>query len=151
MTQREAVLGLMDGRAEFAVALLVRDECVRQGLTAMLSSLAMVRDVTIWDDIDADLDFDILVLRFGDVSVAAAGRLAQDAWRHGKKILLLLNSVHEDMIDAIAAIPSDGFLVQDELTSASLAATVARVTDGDAPTSTMPAMPCWRTGWRTGC
>jgi two-component system, NarL family, nitrate/nitrite response regulator NarL len=141
MTQREAVLGLMDGRAEFAVALLVRDECVRQGLTAMLSSLAMVRDVTIWDDIDADLDFDILVLRFGDVSVAAAGRLAQDAWRHGKKILLLLNSVHEDMIDAIAAIPSDGFLVQDELTSASLAATVARVTDGDAPTSTMPAMP----------
>ena len=45
-----------------------------RGLTAMLSSLVMVREVTIWDDIEADLDFDILVLRFGDVSVAAAGR-----------------------------------------------------------------------------
>jgi DNA-binding NarL/FixJ family response regulator len=138
MAQREAV---MDRPAEFAVALLVRDECVRHGLTAMLSPLAMVRGVTACDDtdddIDTDLDFDIFILRFGDVSVAAANRLAQDAWRRGKKIILLLNGVHEDMLDAIAAIPSNGFLVQDELTSASLAATVARVTDGDAP---MPAM-----------
>jgi DNA-binding CsgD family transcriptional regulator len=119
MTRREAVLNLMDGPAEFEVALLVRDECVRQGRTAMLGALVMVRDVTIWDDIDVDLDFDILVLRFGVVSAAAAGRLAQDAWLRGKKILLLLNRVQDDMLDAIAAIPSNGFLVQDERTSAS--------------------------------
>jgi two-component system, NarL family, nitrate/nitrite response regulator NarL len=137
MTQRDAVLDLMERPAEFEVALLVRDECVRQGLTAMLSSLVIVRGVTIWNDIGANLDFDIFILRFGDVSVAAADLLAQDARRRGKKILLLLNGVQEDMLDAIAAIPCNGFLVQDELTSASLAATVARVTAGDAP---MPAM-----------
>jgi two-component system, NarL family, nitrate/nitrite response regulator NarL len=134
MAQRAAV---MDRPAEFEVALLVRDECVRQGLMAMLRSVVMVRGVTIWDDVDANLDFDIFILRFGDVSVAAADRLAQDAWRRGKKILLLVNRVHEDMLDAITAIPSNGFLVQDDLTSESLAAAVARVTDGDTP---MPAM-----------
>jgi two-component system, NarL family, nitrate/nitrite response regulator NarL len=130
---------------EFGVALLVHDECVRQGLTAMLSSLVMVRGVTVWDDIprissvatDADLDFDICILRFGDASPTATDRLARDVWRCGKKILLLLHSVNEDILDAITAIPSNGFLVQDELTSASLAAAVARVSDGDAP---MPAM-----------
>ena len=134
MVQREPV---RDRPAEFEVALLVRDECVRRGLTAMLGSLTSVRGVTAWDDIEAGLDFDIFILRFGDVGVAAADRLAQHAWRRGKKILLLLNEVREDLLDAIAAIPSNGFLVQDELTSASLAVTVARVADGDAP---MPAI-----------
>jgi two-component system nitrate/nitrite response regulator NarL len=101
----------------------------------------LVRDVTAWDDIDADLDFDILILRFGDVGVAAADRLARHASRHGKKILLLLNGLREDMLGAIAAIPSNGFVVQEGRTTASLAAAVARVTDGDAPMPAVPAMP----------
>lgn len=129
--------------AEFEVALLVRDECVRHGLTAMLNSLATVRGVQVWDDVPqppslpGGADFDILILRFGDVAIDAADRLAHGIWRGGKKILLLLSKDHEDMLDAITTIPSNGFLVQDELTSVSLAATIARVTDGDAP---MPAM-----------
>jgi two-component system nitrate/nitrite response regulator NarL len=130
MAQREAVPARP---GEFEVALLVRDECVRQGLTVMLSSLPMVRGVTACDDIDAGLDFDIFMLRFGDVSVAAAGRLAHDARRRGKKILLLLNGVRADILDAIPAIPSNGFVVQEGLTTAALAAALARVADGDAP------------------
>lgn len=134
MAQREAVPARP---GEFEVALLVRDECVRQGLTAMLGSLPMVRGVTVCDDIETGLDFDILMLRFGDVDMAAAGRLAQDARRRGKKILLLLNGIREDMLDAIVAIPGNGFVVQEGLTTAVLAAAVARVADGAAP---MPAV-----------
>jgi two-component system nitrate/nitrite response regulator NarL len=131
------------GAPEFRVALVVRNECVRQGLTAMLNSLVIVRDVHTWDDISritsfpADAPFDILILRFGDLDAEITGRLARDAWQQGKKVLLLLNRDDEDMLDTITAIPSNGFLVQEELTSASLAATIARLTDGDTP---MPAM-----------
>jgi DNA-binding NarL/FixJ family response regulator len=128
---------------KFEIALLVHDECVRQGLTVMLNSLATVRGVRCWDDVPrtssfpGDADFDLLILRYGDIAVDAADRLAHDSWRCGKKILLLLAGDHEDMLDAVAAMPSNGFLVQDELTSASLAAAIARVAAGDTP---MPAM-----------
>jgi len=123
---------------EFQVALLVRDECIRQGLAAMLNSLGMVGGVHGWDDESpARVAYDILILRFGDLDTKATDQLVRDIWRRGGKVLLLLSRDHEDLIDTITSIPSNGFLVQDELTSASLAATIAQVTDGDTP---MPAM-----------
>jgi two-component system, NarL family, nitrate/nitrite response regulator NarL len=113
----------------------------------MLNSLISIADVHIWDgasrassvahDMAHDMAFDILILRFGDLDADVAEKLAREAWGRGKKVLLLLNQDHEDMLDIITTIPSNGFLVQDELTSASLAATITRVTAGDTP---MPAM-----------
>jgi two-component system nitrate/nitrite response regulator NarL len=125
------------------VALLVDNECVRQGLTVMLRSLAIVDQVYIWDyaaqifAAPPELDFDILILRFADLDVDSTGQLAKEIWEHGKKILLLLNHDGEDALDAVISLPCNGFLVQDELTSAALATTLSRVTDGDTP---MPAM-----------
>jgi two-component system nitrate/nitrite response regulator NarL len=124
------------------VALLVGNECVRQGLAAMLSSLAIVDRVHVWDSASRiftspDQGFDILILRFGDLDAGTTDQLARETWRRSKKILILLGRDHEDWLDTITAIPSNGFLVQDELTSSSLAATISRVTAGDTP---MPPM-----------
>jgi DNA-binding NarL/FixJ family response regulator len=120
------------------VALLVNNECVRQGLAVMLSSLAVVDRVQIWDSAAEvlaapDEGFDILLLRFGDLVAEVTERLGREAWRRGKKILLLLNRDTEDWLDTITTIPSNGFLMQDELTSASLATAISRVTAGDTP------------------
>jgi two-component system nitrate/nitrite response regulator NarL len=126
--------------------LLVADECVRHGLTAMLDSLAMVDGVQLWGSPDfvprasapsRNREFDLLILRYGDLDAEATERLAQDAWDRGKKVLMLLNRDQEDCLDRIATIPSNGFIVQEDLTSASLAATITRVTHGETP---MPAM-----------
>jgi len=130
----------------FQVALLVADECVRHGLTVMLDSLSTVDRVHIWGSRDSipwiapvsrDWDFDLLILRYGDLDNAATERLARDARNRGKKVLVLLHREQEDALDRIIAVPSDGFIVQEELTSASLATAISSVTDGETP---MPAM-----------
>ncbi|GAA0547153.1 hypothetical protein GCM10009546_06510 [Actinomadura livida] len=123
----------------FQVALVVRNECVRRGLTVMLRSLRAVHDVRVWNHISPvapvppDDGFDILVLRFGDLPSSALASLAADAWHRGKKVLILLDREHDKMIDVVTSIPSNGFLVQDDLTSASLSAAIDRVTLGDTP------------------
>lgn len=127
----------------FHVALLVRNECIRHGLTAMLSSLAIVRGVHIWDPAHQPAgspphpDFDIFILQYGDLDIQVTDRFARDIAKRGKKLLFLLSRDHEDSLDMISAIPSDGFLVQDDLTSSALATTISRVTDGETP---IPAM-----------
>ena len=130
----------------FQVVLLVADECVRHGLTAMLDSLATVDSVQVWSSQDSvfwistasrDWDFDLLILRYGDLDVTATERLAREAWSRGKKVLLLLNRDQEDTLDRAITIPSNGFIVQEDLTSTSLAAAITRITYGETP---MPAM-----------
>jgi DNA-binding NarL/FixJ family response regulator len=108
----------------------------------MLNSLAIVDEVQIWESASRIFtvpgpEFDILVLRFGDLDAAVTDQLARETWRRDKKIVLLLSRDHEEWLDTITAIPSNGFLVQDELTSTSLASTIARVAAGDTP---MPPM-----------
>jgi two-component system, NarL family, nitrate/nitrite response regulator NarL len=125
------------------IALLVGNECVRQGLTAMLRPAPLVDDVHIIDNtrtpaLSADRPFDILILQFDDgVEREAVNRLAHEARRHDKKVLVLLNRDYEDMLDTVIAIPSDGFVVQEELTSAALVSAIMRLIEGDTP---MPAL-----------
>jgi len=130
----------------FQVVLLVADECVRHGLAAMLDSLAMVDRVHIggsWDSVPRvsaashDREFDLLILRYGDLDVAATERLARDAWNRGMKVLMMLHRDQEDTLDRVITIPSNGFIVQEELTSASLAGAITGITDGQTP---MPSM-----------
>ncbi len=128
------------------IELLVADECVRHGLTAMLDSLAMVGGVHLWGAVDfgprsatalRGRDSDVLILRYGDLDAAATERLAREAWENGTKVLMLLNRDQEDTLDRVISIPSNGFIVQEELTSASLATAITRVSDGETP---MPPM-----------
>ncbi|MEV0155447.1 response regulator transcription factor [Micromonospora sp. NPDC050686] len=130
------------------VELLVADECVRHGLAVMLNSLAMVDGVHLWGSVDfapraaaasRDRRPDLLILRYGDLDAAATEQLARDARAHGTKVLMLLNRDHEDTLDRVVTIPSDGFIVQEDLTSASLAAAVTRIADGETPMPTMLA------------
>jgi DNA-binding NarL/FixJ family response regulator len=112
----------------------------------MLDSLEMVDRVHIWGSPDSvpriyaasrDQEFDLLILRYGDLDGTATERLAREAWSRGRKVIMLLNRDQEDTLDRIITIPSNGFIVQEDLTSASLATTITRVTDGETP---MPAM-----------
>lgn len=126
----------------FHVTVLVAGEIVRHGLTAMLTSLAMVEEVHIWDAaVPADPPPTghgpgILILGLDGLDAATAGRLAGEARGRGVKVLLLLNSEPEEMLDLVAVVPSDGILAQRDLTSESLAATLSGIAEGDAP---MPA------------
>jgi DNA-binding NarL/FixJ family response regulator len=124
----------------------VADECVRHGLTVMLDSLSMVDRVHIWGSresipwigsVSRDRDFDLLILRYGDLDDAATERLARDVRNRGKKVLILMHREQADTLDRVIAMPSDGFIVQEELTSAALATAISSVTDGATP---MPAM-----------
>ncbi|MBY8870792.1 response regulator transcription factor [Micromonospora sp. PLK6-60] len=130
------------------VELLVADECVRHGLAVMLNSLAMVDGVHLWGSVDfaprvaaaaRDRAPDLLILRYGDLDADATQRLARDARERGTKVLLLLHRDHEDTLDGVITVPSNGFIVQEDLTSASLAAAITRVTDGETPMPTMLA------------
>ncbi|MEV0899232.1 response regulator transcription factor [Actinoplanes sp. NPDC049802] len=130
----------------FRVGILVADECIRHGLTVMLDSLSIVDRVHIWGSPDSipwitpvsrEWNLDVLILRYGDLGNDATERLARDAGNRGLKVLILLNRDQEDTLDRIIAIPSDGFIVQEELTSASLAMAITGVTDGMMP---VPAM-----------
>jgi two-component system nitrate/nitrite response regulator NarL len=123
----------------FRVALLVRSEIVRHGLTAMLRPLATVADVVAleWDDAAGmpshppDQGPDVFIVGCDGMDVAVTDVVARAAGRQGAKVLLLLDHVQEEVLDAIAAIPSNGFLVQHELSSDSLAAVLTRVAGGD--------------------
>jgi two-component system nitrate/nitrite response regulator NarL len=142
-----------DGRAgelsELRVAILVSSEIVRQGLAAMLNTLAMVKEVEIWtwgsiariSSITPGTGPDILILGFDVSAVEAIDNVAQEAALRGTKVLLLLDQAEEALLDMIATIPSDGFIAQQELDSESLAAILADVADGD---TAVPAMMAQR-------
>src|SRR4051812_3623092 len=124
--------------AGFHVAILLGSEIVRRGLTVMLNSLDMVKEVDIWDWESASRTSsitpaeapDILILGFGDLDAEAVDKVAREAGRLGVKVLLLLNRLHEELFDLIAAIPSNGFLMQEELSSDSLATALTGVAGG---------------------
>ncbi|MET0520429.1 MAG: hypothetical protein ABW156_00435, partial [Jiangellaceae bacterium] len=117
MTETSAVVVHLDAWQTKArglqVVLLVADECVRHGLAAMLESLSMVDGVHLWGALDfaprpaatsRDRDFDLLILRYGDLDAVATERLARDARDRGKKVLMLLNRDQEDTLDRFVSI-----------------------------------------------
>lgn len=135
--------------AELQVAILVSSEIVRQGLAAMLNTLPMVKEVDIWSwtsvgriSLTAPGDGpDLLILEFDESGIDRVDKVAQEAARRGIKVLLLLHQPQEELLDMIATIPSNGFVVQRELSSESLGAAVAEVAGGD---TAMPALMAQR-------
>ncbi|HEX6472683.1 MAG TPA: response regulator transcription factor [Streptosporangiaceae bacterium] len=138
-----------EGRAAqlsaFRVAILVRSEIMRQGLTAMLRSLSMVDGVDVWawpalsrPQAGPDRRPDVLILGCDGAELSVIDGLARDAAGRGAKVLLLLDQVPEELLDAIAMIPVNGFLVQHDLNSDSLAEILTVIADGG--TAVPPAM-----------
>jgi two-component system nitrate/nitrite response regulator NarL len=139
-----------EGRAAqlsvFRVAVLVRSEIMRQGLTAMLRSLPMVQEVEVWawptrswpPARGHDHRPDVLILGCDGAELPVIDGLAREAGGRGAKVLLLLDQVPEELLDAIAMIPGNGFLVQHDLNSDSLAEILTVIAAGG--TAVPPAM-----------
>jgi two-component system nitrate/nitrite response regulator NarL len=131
-----------DGRlmrsAEFRIAVVAASEITRHGIAVMLNSKELVKEVDCWDWAAATgaappvayAELDLLIMEFADVDAGALDRVARDAGRQGVKVLLLLSRPQEAVLDAIAAIPHNGVLLQEELSADSLAAIVERVAAG---------------------
>lgn len=120
------------------VAVLVASEIARQGITAMLSALAAVEEVQVWDAAQIESTppapgLDVLIIRFDDFADEAVDKAAQEARQNGIRVLLLLSHGSAEMLDLVATISNDGFLVQDELTSQSLAASLGGVAAAGLP------------------
>ena len=105
----------------------------------MLNSSALVKEIAIWDWATATStsssaayrELDLLVMEFADVEAGVIDQIARAADRHEVKVLLLLSQVDEATLDAIATIPNNGILLQDELSTDSLTAAVDGVVDGE--------------------
>jgi DNA-binding NarL/FixJ family response regulator len=108
----------------------------------MLNSLPAIKVVRSLDGesgeriLDREDEADLVILSFGDLDTDTARHLALTARERQAKLLLLLDGYREEMLDTLAAIPSSGFLLQDELTTEALRTTIASLAHGDLP---MPA------------
>jgi two-component system, NarL family, nitrate/nitrite response regulator NarL len=137
--ERSSEEGQTDQFSKLRVAILVSSEIMRQGLASMLNTLPMVKEIDIWTwdstaritSFAPDAGPDMLILGFDDSGVEVVEKVAQEAARRGTKVLLLLDQSQEERLDMIATIPSNGFIVQHELSSESLAEVLTDVADGD--------------------
>ncbi len=114
------------------VAIVTTDEIVRSGVAAILRNLDAVRDVSECRDA-ADLaetsfdKVDVLVLRS---SADEPGHdMAEDARRHGVKVIVLLDDADGRGLARAAGIPAHGFLRQQGLTATALGDMLVRLGD----------------------
>lgn len=121
------------------VALAARNELTRQGLRAIVSSLGLVRSVQFCDNpweffVDTESkSIDILIIYTEETPLEQARHLATEAESNGVKTLLLLGRDEDRIIDVAATVPSNGFLLVNDLTTSSLADAVTRALNGDLP------------------
>lgn len=127
-------------RGGYSVLVFADNELARRGLSDMLSSLDSVTEVSTFvashpDHVPCD-PYDILVLACDDLAATGPYRVADAAFSQGAKILLLLGRRAESL-DAVTRFPSNGFLIQDDVTEDALAQALNRIVSGEIP---MPAM-----------
>ncbi|MFG1840351.1 response regulator transcription factor [Micromonospora sp. NPDC049175] len=130
-----------EGRGGFSVLVFADNELARRGLSDMLSSLDSVTEVNTFvaaypDHVPCGRPYDILVLACEDLAATGPYRVADAAFSQGAKILLLLGRRCESL-DAVTRFPSNGFLIQDDVTEDVLAQALSRIDSGEIP---MPAM-----------
>jgi len=123
----------------FDVMVLGGSELARRGLREMLNSLDSVgrvqscRPAYPTGALPDDQKFDILILACDDIGPGCAHQLADEAWNRGAKVLLLLGGREDENLDMVTAIPSNGFLMQDEVTEDSLGQALRRMISGEIP------------------
>lgn len=124
------------------VLIAFHSEVVRRGLGTMLQALPRFADITRYDDAMAVARFtgaefaDILIVsrEYGDQEF---GSLKDAAAECHAKIVLLLRDHDQDSLAHAFSIPADGYLLESELTAASLGDALSRVLLGEVP---MPAV-----------
>jgi len=130
---------ISQGRGGYSVLVFADNELARRGLSDMLSSLDSVSEVNTLAATDPDHlpghPYDILVLACEDLAATGPYRIADAACSQGAKILLLLGR-RADSLDAVIRFPSNGFLIQDDVTEEALAQALNRIVSGEIP---MPA------------
>ncbi|MDP9870197.1 MULTISPECIES: response regulator transcription factor [Streptosporangium] len=120
------------------VLVAMGNEVIRCGLCTMLDDLSMVDETCATDDFDHGVELlrsrrpDILVLPTpGEQHVAE--KLARTAVEHDVRILLLLRAASDGALVEAAALPADGFLLENDLTRDSLGSALADLDSGLMP------------------
>ena len=125
--------------AGFQVALAARSELTRQGLRAIAGSLDLVKGIHFYDDPwkfftnPENKKIDIIIICSEETPLDAAKHLATEAERYAVKTLLLLGQDEDHAIATATAVPSNGFMLANELTSQSLAEAMNQTLRGDLP------------------
>jgi DNA-binding NarL/FixJ family response regulator len=127
------------GTSSLRVDILASSQICYYGLHAILSGLPQISEVRPVSQpgcsgyTRAELNADILVIVCEGFSFAAIAAAAECARQRSVKILLVLGSGQHAIIDAVIALPGDGFIMQDELTTACLGRTLERMIGGEIP------------------
>jgi DNA-binding NarL/FixJ family response regulator len=121
------------------VAAYVENDLARHGLNAMLSALPAVRHVRLCAhpveviELARQGVFDLLILGLGAGNAGETCLLASEVCGHGVKVLVLIGGVDEEILDLAAAVPCNGYLVQDDLTARALNNAISAVLAGEVP------------------
>jgi two-component system nitrate/nitrite response regulator NarL len=111
------------------VAVMVRNEVSRRGLRGMLESIPWVGEVT--EAIDADWapqhvpDLDLLIAC--QATAESRGSLLRSCSQAGTRVLVVLNRLDAATVRKVPYLPADGFAVETELTTSTLAHCLAQV------------------------
>jgi two-component system, NarL family, nitrate/nitrite response regulator NarL len=121
-------------RDQGVVVLHTKVELVRHGLMAMLQATGQrVRMSRCRQDLRAvvaSCENATVILGLDDGDVAETGELSAECRARGAGVLVLVPGVAENALDDVMSIPFDGYLLQEELTVADLAAAVDCVSNG---------------------
>lgn len=123
-----------------SVAIVACNELIQRGLDVMLSSLERVHQVFAADGAPGlplaatSGSADVVLLVHAGFEPAAVESAVLAAHGAASKVLLVVD--RHQQLDAVVTIPSDGFILQDQLTSRSLDQALAKMCDGDIPMPT---------------
>ena len=123
------------------VIVVHENEVMRRGLATMLEALPMAPEVLPCEHAGAALTLidkgaDVIILSAitsGGVALpfAEAEQVSSRAAERGAKVVILLNSCKDDSV--AAAVPCDGILVEEGITSAAIGEALTRLRRGDMP------------------
>ncbi|MEV6485710.1 response regulator transcription factor [Streptomyces sp. NPDC051576] len=124
--------------ADVPVLTVLPNEIARRGVGSLLDGHGTGRPAVACADPEEAVAR-LRVKPFGVMIVSAVygepqlAELVAESSRHGVKSLLLLDSAEPECIPWIAAIPFDGYLMQEDLTADSLAEALSRLEQGSLP------------------
>jgi len=130
----------MNGSNGLRVLMVLHSEILRRGMRGMLLTLPEVADV--YDCAERSAEESV---GSGSVDIVIASpplgsddeRACKAAPSNGALVMLLLRDPDEEAVVRAATLPAHGFLLESELTTASLSNTLTRMVHGDVP---MPSL-----------
>ncbi len=120
------------------ILVVLRNEVARWGLCSMLHTLPTVAGVRGCDDVSGALPlfaehrFDVVITSVTEDD-EEFDRLSGEASRQGARVLLLLRESDDQHVARAAVLPSDGFLLESQLTPSTLDDALFRLIQGEMP------------------